>query len=59
MANETQIVNVRIEGAVLESIDRMADFEKRSRSNMIQVLLDEAVEARNSEPDEETARRDR
>jgi len=44
---KTEFVGMRIEPEMLEKIDDLAKKEKRSRSNMIEILLEEALSARN------------
>lgn len=39
-------VGFRLEGDLIAAVDRLADEERRNRSNMVEVLLHEALAAR-------------
>ena len=42
-------VSVRLPGEMVAQIDRMAEGERRSRGNMIRILLEDALKAREEE----------
>lgn len=42
-------INARVESEILKEIDRLASEEKRSRSQMVAILLEEAVINRKKE----------
>lgn len=42
-------VNFTIDEALMETIRQMAEFENRNLSNMVEVLLLEAIEHRNNQ----------
>ena len=48
MADEKQTVTFNLPTSLLKEIDEMAEDETRNRSNMVAVLLQEAVESRSS-----------
>lgn len=43
-------VGFRLEGDLIAAVDRLADEERRNRSNMVEVLLHEALAARKVDP---------
>lgn len=46
MSDTRQTVHVRLKPAAIEAIDKLAEKEMRTRSDMIRVLLAEAVQRR-------------
>jgi len=44
------VLNIRIDRDLGEKIQMLANAEKRSKNNMIRVLLEEAIDARSKKP---------
>ena len=40
-------VSVRLPAALLAEVDRLAEEERRTRGNMLRILLEDALKARN------------
>ncbi|MFP4203866.1 MAG: ribbon-helix-helix domain-containing protein [Opitutales bacterium] len=46
---QTHQISLRLSGALLESLDQLAAHERRSRSNLIQKLLEDEIKVRESQ----------